>query len=349
MSLPLGSDAGLPAAATRHGFFRSSLHVIWADAESRKLLLFVVLNAVVTVLELVYGTYANFLALISDGFHMALNCITLLISVLAAAMAKKERSLEYSYGYRRAEVLAAFSNSVFLLFVALFLVLEAFHRVLSPPVVEQTGVLAVGGIGLLVNLCGLYFLRRFRTSNRARWLSTTSAKAAAASSAAASAAASTYTATLNLLADTASSMAVLLSSFLITWKEWHIVDPLVSILIATIILRTVWPLFVATARTLMQTMPPMLKVELDRCIREVSTLDGVLEAREEHFWSVSPGSCAATLYIRVRSDAVEATVLAQAKRIFADVVADLTVQVEKDPPIDWLLPSASGAPAAPHS
>ena len=102
------------------------------------------------------------------------------------------------------------------------------------------------------------------------------------------------------------------------------------------------PLFKATGLILVQVRPSYIKAALDRCRREVSAVDGVLECNEEHYWTQSPGVIVGSLHVRVRNNADEQTILATVHRIFGRHITHLTVQIEKDPPLDWLLPGESG-------
>jgi hypothetical protein len=106
------------------------------------------------------------------------------------------------------------------------------------------------------------------------------------------------------------------------------------------------PAFTSTGMILLQTTPGHLRAALNKCARETLTVDGILEITEEHFWTQAPGAVVGSLIVRVRSDAKESEVLGRVRGIYARLVADLTVQVEKDPPLNWLVGGGGGSGAA---
>ena len=98
------------------------------------------------------------------------------------------------------------------------------------------------------------------------------------------------------------------------------------------------PLFKATGLILVQVRPAHIKPSLDRCRREVSAVDGVLEVNQEHYWTQSPGVVVGSIHVRIRNSADEQAILATVHRVFQRHVTHLTIQIDKDPPLDWLLP-----------
>lgn len=130
--------------------------LIFSDRNSRNLLLFLLLNLSFAFVELMYGIWTNSLGLISDSFHMFFDCTGLLAGLAASVITKWKANDKYSYGYVRAEVLAGFVNSLFLLFIAFFIMSEAVERAIEPPEVKHERLFVVSVLGLLVNLVGIY-------------------------------------------------------------------------------------------------------------------------------------------------------------------------------------------------
>lgn len=112
--------------------------LIFSDKNSRNLLLFLLLNLSFAFVELFYGVVTNSLGLISDSFHMFFDCTGLLAGLVAALIMKKKANEKYSYGYVRAEVLAGFINSLFLLFISFFIFKESVERLIEPQEVNFT-------------------------------------------------------------------------------------------------------------------------------------------------------------------------------------------------------------------
>lgn len=136
--------------------FNSLTRLIFSDRNSRNLFLFLLLNLSFAFVELMYGIWTNSLGLISDSFHMFFDCTGLLAGLAASVITKWKATDKYSYGYVRAEVLAGFVNSLFLLFIAFFIMSEAVERAIEPPEVKHERLFVVSVLGLLVNLVGIY-------------------------------------------------------------------------------------------------------------------------------------------------------------------------------------------------
>ncbi|KAM7364676.1 solute carrier family 30 member 7 isoform 1-T3 [Cochliomyia hominivorax] len=130
--------------------------LIFSDKNSRNLFLFLMLNLSFAFVELFYGIWTNSLGLISDSFHMFFDCTGLLAGLAASVITKWKANERFSYGYVRAEVLAGFVNSLFLIFVAFFILSEGVERLLEPPEVKHERLFVVSVLGLLVNLVGIY-------------------------------------------------------------------------------------------------------------------------------------------------------------------------------------------------
>jgi len=122
---------------------------------------------------------------------------------------------------------------------------------------------------------------------------------------------------------------VIVSSWLVEWKGWHLADPIAALGIAGMIAVNAFPVWVKTGRVLLQATPESTRPSLVKCLREASTLEGVLECHSEHFWTQSPGVFVGTLCVRVRSEVNEQLILQQVTSLFAPYITHLTVQVEK--------------------
>ncbi|KAL6057482.1 Zinc transporter 5 [Balamuthia mandrillaris] len=137
-------------------FLKASLHEIIRNGESRSIFGFLLLNLTFMFVEMVYGFWTNSLGLISDAFHMLFDCTALLIGLYASVISKWEANQVFTYGYARVEVLSGFVNSVFLVCIAFFVLLESIERFLEPPKIDTERLLLVSFLGLLVNLVGVF-------------------------------------------------------------------------------------------------------------------------------------------------------------------------------------------------
>lgn len=136
--------------------FDNKKHPWYKDANVYKMIIMLILVVGFMIAELIVGIAAGSLALIADSFHMLSDGFGLAIGLFSLIIAKKGATPEYSYGFARAEILGGLVNSVFLLSVVLFIVLDAFERMIEPkPIGNAILVLSVGGGGLLVNIIGM--------------------------------------------------------------------------------------------------------------------------------------------------------------------------------------------------
>nr|XP_042122852.1 zinc transporter 6 isoform X3 [Peromyscus maniculatus bairdii] len=153
-----------------------------------------------------------------------------------------------------------------------------------------------------------------------------------------------------VLIDLAGAFALCITYMLIeincfSCSNYFAVDTASAIAIALMTFGTMYPMSVYSGKVLLQTTPPHVIGQLDKLIREVSTLDGVLEVRNEHFWTLGFGSLAGSVHVRIRRDANEQMVLAHVTSRLYTLVSTLTVQIFKD---DWIRPALLSGPVAPN-
>ncbi|EPQ20129.1 Zinc transporter 6 [Myotis brandtii] len=146
-----------------------------------------------------------------------------------------------------------------------------------------------------------------------------------------------------VLIDLAGAFALCITYMLIEINNYFAVDTASAIAIALMTFGTMYPMSVYSGKVLLQTTPPHVIGQLDKLLREVSTLDGVLEVRNEHFWTLGFGSLAGSVHVRIRRDANEQMVLAHVTNRLYTLVSTLTVQIFKD---DWIRPSLPSGPVA---
>ncbi|KAM6278945.1 zinc transporter 6 isoform 5-T5 [Porphyrio hochstetteri] len=146
-----------------------------------------------------------------------------------------------------------------------------------------------------------------------------------------------------VLIDIAGALALCITYMLIEINNYFAVDTASAIAIALMTFGTMYPMSVYSGKVLLQTTPPHVIGQLDKLLREVSTLDGVLEVRNEHFWTLGFGTLAGSVHVRIRRDANEQMVLAHVTNRLYTLVSTLTVQIFKD---DWIRPTLSTVPIA---
>ncbi|CAE6418021.1 unnamed protein product [Rhizoctonia solani] len=135
---------------------RSYVKTILANPESRKIFYFLVLNMCYMLVQMLYGIWTNSLGLISDAIHMAFDCMAIAVGLLASVMATWPANEKFTYGYGRIETLSGFANGIFLILISIFIIFEAIQRLLDPPEMNTSQLLLVSGLGLGVNLFGMF-------------------------------------------------------------------------------------------------------------------------------------------------------------------------------------------------
>ncbi|QRV88742.1 cation efflux family protein [Ceratobasidium sp. AG-Ba] len=150
----IGPDGEKPQPKSR--LLRSYLKTILENPESRKIFYFLMLNLCYMLVQMLYGVWTNSLGLISDAIHMAFDCMAIGMGLFASVMATWSPNERFTYGYGRVETLSGFANGIFLILISIFIVFEAIQRILDPPEMNTNQLLLVSGLGLGVNLFGMF-------------------------------------------------------------------------------------------------------------------------------------------------------------------------------------------------
>lgn len=247
---------------------------------SSALFVSILLNLGIFVLEVLGGIFSRSLALLSDAFHNLTDTLSLFVAFWAIRMAQRGQTPERTYGYQRAEVLAAFVNTLFLFGVSAYLVREALGRLLRPMPLELGTALVVALFGLLGNLASVILL--FPSSRRSL---------------------SVRGAFLHLLSDTLSSCVVVLGIVVARFSGFTILDSLLGLGIVAFILRETVPLFQETVRILMQGTPLHLRPE--RIKERLEGIPGVQNVHHLHLWSLSEHEHYAELHVVAKCATLE--------------------------------------------
>jgi len=274
---------------------------------SRRIIMVLMLTACYMIFEIIGGILSHSLALLADAGHMLSDVAALSISWFAFMIAKRPPTKKATYGYYRAEVIAALFNGLILLVVACFIVKEAFVRLMEQPVQVATGaMIGIGAGGLLINIIGLALLQRDKAKNiniRSAWL--------------------------HLLFDALGSVVVVISGFLIYLFNFSSADAIGSIFIAILVFYSAANLIAETVSVLMERAPP--HIDGDQVINELKAVKGILDVHDLHIWSITPGKEALSAHVIVE-DFVDYDLLQMAvhKLLFDKFgIEHLTIQLEK--------------------
>ena len=224
------------------------------------------ITTVILVAEAVGGWLTNSLALLSDAGHMLSDAASLGLSLLAIHFAQKPASASKSYGYRRLEILAALANGVALFVIAVAISWEAAHRLFAPPPVASLPMMGIAGIGLAANLASAWVL--LHQGDVKDNLNLRSAY-------------------LHVLGDALGSVGALLAGALMYFYGWYIADPIVSVVVALLILRGAWGVVSQSLHILMEGTPAGSNIEA--MIASLETIPGVCNVHDVHVWTVTSG------------------------------------------------------------
>ena len=232
----------------------------------------VTLNSLLVLAQLVFGYLAHSLALVSDALHNFSDVIALLLAWGAAWLSRGRPTELYTYGYRRASILAALVNAGLLLLAVGGIVVEAVNRLLSPAAVAGLTVIIVAALGILINgATALLFMRGRHGDLNVRG------------------------AFLHMAADAAVSFGVLAAAAVIMLTGWSWVDPVMSLVIAAVILLSGWTLARDSVNLALDAVPRDIEfADVRACL---SGLDGVADVHDLHIWAMSTNETALTAHL----------------------------------------------------
>jgi len=253
-------------------------HAVSADADRRKLAIALGLILGLMVLEIVVGLIADSLALVSDAAHMLTDAVAIGLSLWAASLATRPARGAMTYGYRRAEILAAQFNGATLLTLAVLIVIEAVRRLITPPTVEAKLILAVAVVGVIVNLIATWVLVR---ANRQSLNLEGSFQ--------------------HIVTDLYAFIGTAIAAIVILATGFQRADPIASLFVAALMLRASYGLLKASGRIFLEAAPEGMDVE------EIGTAlaghPGVVEVHDLHVWEVTSGFPSLSAHVLVESDA----------------------------------------------
>ncbi len=280
-------------------------HVHGADqASERRLWVAFGLLACFTLVEAAGGLWANSVALYAEAAHMLTDTASLLLAIVAIRMTQRPARADRTYGHRRYQTLAAYTNGLVLLALTAAVLIAATRRLLVPPHVNGTVMLVTATIGAAANLCALLALSGASSLNE-------------------------RSARLHVLGDLAGSAAAIGASGLILWRGWLIADPLLSFAVSVLILRSGWQLVRNSAHVLLEGAPAGFDAHaVEHDLRDVPGIQGV---HHIHAWSLTGETPMLTLHATLQDGADRhAALTAVMQRLHERFGVDhATVQIEE--------------------
>ncbi len=249
------------------------------STNQRRLLVALSITGLMTIVELAGGLISNSLALIGDAGHMFTDTLALGLSLFALNLAKRPASQTKTYGYYRAEILAALVNGTILVLVSGYIFYEAYHRFVEPPEVRGGLMLIVAAIGLAANVVGISVLRSAGSRNL-----------------------NVKGAFLHMWSDTLSSVGVIAAGAIILLTGRTIADPIISIIIGLLILRGAGGLVWESINILLEAVPKNLDVS--RINDAVRKIKGVRDIHDVHLWAITSGMYAMSCHLLIEDQMV---------------------------------------------
>lgn len=223
--------------------------------------------------EAIAGVRAHSLALLSDAGHNFTDALALVLAAIAFYIQSKPANEVKTYGYHRAGVLAAFVNAVTLIAIAAWIFYEAVQRLLNPEPVAQWIMLVIAAIALLVNGAVMAGLHRDKDDLNIR------------------------AAFIHMLGDALSSIAIMAGAIVIRFTGWDRVDPILSLLIAAMIIWSAWDIIKESLNVLLEGLPRGL--ELNAVVDALKRVDGVMDVHDLHIWSLGSNTHALSCHVQI--------------------------------------------------
>ncbi|KFE41152.1 cation diffusion facilitator family transporter [Staphylococcus agnetis] len=234
---------------------KSSKKTLWAS---------LIITLFFTIVEFAGGILSNSLALLSDSFHMLSDVIALGLSMVAIYFASRKPTAKYTFGYLRFEIIAAFLNGLALAIISIWIFYEAIMRIIYPKPVESGLMLVIATIGLIVNIVlTIILMRSLKSENNINIQS----------------------ALWHFIGDLLNSVGVILAVVLIYFTGIQMIDPILSMVIAVVILRGGYKIMRNAVSILMESVPEHL--DTDEIMDDMKRVDQVLDVHEFHLWSIT--------------------------------------------------------------
>lgn len=272
-------------------------------ASERRLLATLCILLTFTAVEALGGWLANSIALLAEAAHMLADSGALVLAIVAIRAGRRPADARHTYGASRYQTLAAYTNGLMLLALTAWVMAEAIRRLIAPPAVDGRLMLLIALLGGAANLAAFLVLAGARSLNE---------RAARA----------------HVLSDLMGSAAATIAAVAIIEWDWRIADPVLSILVALLILLSGWRLTREAGHVLLQGAPPAL--DLERLMRDLKEAPGVCDVHHLHVWSLTGEAPVMTLHATIEPAASHPAVLEEMLRRLRERhgITHATIQLE---------------------
>jgi cobalt-zinc-cadmium efflux system protein len=232
------------------------------------------ITVLMMIVEVIGGLVSNSLALLSDAGHMLIDNIALLLSFFAMKFSVLPATDKKTFGFYRLEILAALINGITLVLISLYIIYEAYFRIVHPQPVHGTLMLIIAILGLMVNIVGAAVLMKHRHTNL-----------------------NIHGAFLHIVGDAGVSVGVIIGGIIIINSGWYLIDPILSILISCVIIYSSWQLLKESVNILLEAAPA--HINIDSIAAEIAKIQGVREAYHIHLWTITSGVYALSAHVLI--------------------------------------------------
>ncbi|MDP9478866.1 MAG: cation diffusion facilitator family transporter [Actinomycetota bacterium] len=232
------------------------------------------ITATYTVAEVIGGLITGSLALLADAAHMMSDNVSLGLALFAFWLSAKPPTPERSFGYKRAEILAALFNGVTLVAISIWIFYEAYERFRDPPEILGGWMMAVAVMGLLVNAAAAFVL--FRSESESL---------------------NVQGALRHIVADLLGSVGVIAAALIILLTGWYQADPIISVVIGVLVLGSSWKLLKGSTNILLEGTPP--GIDANEVGRKMVGVEGIEEVHDLHVWEITSGFPALAAHVLV--------------------------------------------------
>jgi len=249
-------------------------HGVHKHTAKSRLVLAIWLNVGMMLAEIVGGILTNSLALLSDAGHMFTHIFALVVSYVAVRLAGRGITSDMTFGYHRAEPIAALINAITILIIVVVIVAGAVKKFLDPVPIQAREMFVVAVAGLIVNLIGAFILKGSVKDDI-----------------------NIKGAFIHLLTDLFSSVAIVIGGAVIIWTGWELIDPILSLFICVVVGVWGWRLLRQSTAVLMEAAPR--SIDVAEVSQRVSSMEGIRAVHDVHVWEVSSGLYAMTCHVLV--------------------------------------------------
>lgn len=240
-------------------------------------------------LEFFGGLFTNSLALLSDSGHMLSDAASLALSLIAMWFATRPASPNKTYGFYRFEILAALLNAIFLFIIAGFIVKEAIERLFAPPEVSSLAMMSIAFVGLAANLASAWALHRQSDINDNL---------------------NVRSAYLHIIGDALGSVGAIVAGILMYAFNWYAADPIISVLVSLLILKSAWGVLIHAVHILMEGTP--VAIDCDQVRKALLSIEGVEDVHDLHIWTITSGLDSLSCHLLIKDAALSQSILQEA-------------------------------------